>query len=79
MALEAFVTALACLSTTMPDKPVPRIMVNSLEPFRVGNVSSSPKRSAASSQTINLSHSCRTQAIVQQHCCRVLKCGKYEP
>lgn len=77
MALEAFVTALACLSTTtMPDKPVPHIMVNSQEPFRLGNVSSSPKRSAAAFQTINLSHSFRT--IVQQHCCRVLLRGKYE-
>lgn len=40
MALDALVTALACLSTTtttIPSKNVPIIMMNSLEPFRVDN------------------------------------------
>ncbi|KAH8387535.1 hypothetical protein KR093_007696 [Drosophila rubida] len=42
MALEAIVTALACLSTTSPrasEHHVPLIMRNSLEPFHVDNVS----------------------------------------
>ncbi|XP_030564659.1 ryncolin-2 [Drosophila novamexicana] len=40
MALEALVTALACLSTTSTplfEKPIPNIMKNSLEPLRVDN------------------------------------------
>ncbi|EDW65758.1 fibrinogen-like protein A [Drosophila virilis] len=40
MALEALVTALACLSTTtttLPGKPIPSIIQNSLEPLRVDN------------------------------------------
>ncbi|ALC48322.1 CG1791 [Drosophila busckii] len=57
MALEALVTALACLSatTTLPDKPVSIIRQNSLEPYAVNNGTGGCPVSALGGLTARLS------------------------